>query len=579
MASAREAPPDAAPLADAPPPAGPTAARPHARERRPPPARPGAAWAAHAGLVVVLLAGLVLRLDNIAHGLPFVYHADEALHFTSRAIAMFSGDLSPHYLQNPSAFTYLVHGMLRVLEGGDAPAAFRRDPTEAFLAARILAAVLCMLGVAAVYDVGRRLWSPAAGLASAAVLAFAFLPVAYSRFALTDVGVFLPLALAVYATIRLHETGARRWFLLAGAAIGLAVGFKYTAGLLVVPFAVAAALRARGGQGDALRLAALGLAVAAVAFACTTPYFVLNLRGALYQLKLQADAAGQPKLGQAQDGTVVFYLRSLTWGLGWAAALAAAAGLVTEWRRDRASALLLALFPLLLFLYIATAGRYFARWLMPAYPVLALLAGVALARASAAVSRRPVVRGAVLMALLAGVLVQPVVADLHTARVLGRTDTRQLARDFLFRTFRPGTRLVVEPAVPGGFFAGRFALGFGPPPKTAPGQAGTVTRFVLALRPERIDDYRRAGWCVVMSTSDVRVRAFARRDPRIDAYYRRLARESDVIFRASPYRPGAAPVPFDFDQSTHLYLPRGFERPGPEITIYRLRHCGTPSAA
>jgi hypothetical protein len=86
--------------------------------------------AASVALGVVLLAGLLLRLDNIAHGLPFVYHADEAQHFTSRAVAMFGGDLDPHYFQNPSAFTYLLHGVLR-LTGGDVAAAYASDPTDA----------------------------------------------------------------------------------------------------------------------------------------------------------------------------------------------------------------------------------------------------------------------------------------------------------------------------------------------------------------------------------------------------------------------------------------------------------------
>ena len=64
-----------------------------------------------------------------------------------------------------------------------------------------------------------------------------------------------------------------------------------------------------------------------------------------------------------------------------------------EFRRNRARALLLALFPLLLFLYLGSdAERYFARWLMPAYPILALFAGVAIARRRA---RRCRTRGAV----------------------------------------------------------------------------------------------------------------------------------------------------------------------------------------
>ncbi|HVI38888.1 MAG TPA: hypothetical protein VM684_21810, partial [Gaiellales bacterium] len=56
------------------------------------------------------------------------------------------------------------------------------------------------------------------------------------------------------------------------------------------------------------------------------------------------------------------------------------------------------------------------------------------------------------------------------------------------------------------------------------------------------------------------------------AYYDELARESDAVYHVSPYKPGATAPRFDFDFS-YNYYPSAFERPGPEITIYRLRNC------
>ena len=130
----------------APPPAGagqlrraPTRPRRPARRprARPRPARAAAAWAAPLALLAILAGALALRLVALDHGLPYVFNPDEALHFTNRAVAMFGHGLDPHYFQNPSAFTYLVHLALRLRftagwplgSSHDLVAGFARDPT------------------------------------------------------------------------------------------------------------------------------------------------------------------------------------------------------------------------------------------------------------------------------------------------------------------------------------------------------------------------------------------------------------------------------------------------------------------
>ena len=173
---------------------------------------------------------------------------------------------------------------------------------------------------------------------------------------------------------------------------------------------------------------------------------MFDLRDALTQLGEQSEAASAPKLGQGDRSGPSYYLDSLTWGLGWGAAIAAAVGVAWEWRRNRTRALLLAIFPVVLFLYLCTAGRFFARWLLPTYPVLALLAGIALAGLAARVPGRPWLRAGVLAALLLAVLAQPIAADLRTGRLLNRDDTRVLAREFLLAELPRKARIVVEPA-------------------------------------------------------------------------------------------------------------------------------------
>jgi len=52
--------------------------------------------------------------------------------------------------------------------------------------------IIVALTLAVTYWAARRLWGVREGLVAAAVLSFAFLPVAYSRVAVTDVGALSP---------------------------------------------------------------------------------------------------------------------------------------------------------------------------------------------------------------------------------------------------------------------------------------------------------------------------------------------------------------------------------------------------
>src|SRR5688500_6306128 len=160
---------------------------------------------AYLALAFVLVGGLALRLYGLRHGLPYSYHSDEALHFTNRAVAMFEDGFNPHYFQNPSGYTYLVHAALWIVGFSDIAGQFREDPTDIYMVGRYVAVGLAMLAVVAAFAVGRRLWGAMEGVAAAAILSFASLPVAYSRYAVTDAAALLPVVIAMYGVIQIHE--------------------------------------------------------------------------------------------------------------------------------------------------------------------------------------------------------------------------------------------------------------------------------------------------------------------------------------------------------------------------------------
>jgi hypothetical protein len=272
------------------------------------------------------------------------------------------------------------------------------------------------------------------------------------------------------------------------------------------------------------------------------------------------------------------------WGFGYAAAVLAVVGAFFEIRRDRVRGIALILFPIALYLYMGTQTRYFGRWLLPMYPVIALLAGVGIVRLVQLIPwRKPVFQAGLVALVTALVLIQPLAADVRTMEVLGKKDTRELARDYLVKNYPQSLRAVIEPAVPTSFYRiersksrkRQFVRGFIRDIRRAANvdaPDGLSLTYASTLNPEVIDQYRSKGFCLVVTMSLIRGRAENAKVPGALKYYDRLERESDLVYQASPYDKGAKPVPLHFDFS-YNYYPRAFNRPGPEIKVYKLHNC------
>jgi hypothetical protein len=566
-------------------------------------------------VAALLLASLALRVWGARHGLPYAYNADENAHFVPKAIGLFGHGLNPHYFVNPPAYTYLLHVVFAGWFGGRAGVSesFARDPTEVFHVARVTAAVCGTLAVWLLYLAGSRMFADRrVGFLSAGLLGVAFLPVFYSHLALNDVPTLAPICLALYGTAGILRDGRVRDYVVAGLGLGLACSMKYTGGIALLPLLGAAGgwLLSPGGVGGVgittTRLAvARGILVAGAcalaAFVVTNPYAVLDFTsfndGLNHQTTVADDALG--KLGLTEDNGLAYYLWTLTWGLGWVPAVAAAAGVVLVAKDRWRIAAVLVPAPVLFLLFMGTQERFFGRWLLPVFPLLCLLAAYTVLRAAVALGRRrPVLQPTVLALAALALCGQGLVYSLHIDRVLSHADTRNLARAWLVAHVPPKTKVVVEPVVPDGWAqdVGR------PSPLTSngnrwvkyptsrsniandgsrlpgPGRIVNIEDYERTLYPGLVDAYARAGYCWVVVGSTQRGRAEVEPDavPQALAYYRELERRADVAFVASPYRRGAGPVDFNFDWSFDFY-PLAYHRPGPTMTIYHLRggRCAT----
>src|SRR6202000_2363735 len=128
----------------------------------------------------------------------------------------------------------------------------------------------------------------------------------------------------------------------------------------------------------ALRRVALALGCAVLAFIAANPYAVLDWNAFHAGVTTQQALAGgsdPEKLGTTAASGTAFYIWTFTWGLGWAPTIAALGGSVLLLvRRRLALALVLLPAPLAFIVFMGDQQRYFGRWLIPVFPVIALLA-------------------------------------------------------------------------------------------------------------------------------------------------------------------------------------------------------------
>jgi 4-amino-4-deoxy-L-arabinose transferase-like glycosyltransferase len=417
--------------------------------------------------VLALAAGL--RLVGIQYGLPFPLLNPDERSIVPRAWAMVhGGGLDPHWFDYPSLVMYLL-----------APfQAWQGEPS--YLAARLTMVALALGGVAAAWWLGQRAYGPLAGFVAAAATAVETTHVAYSRMAVTDV----PLTLGVAVALALMVSGRIE---LAGLAVGVAASAKYPGALLLAPLVAAAWGR--------WRQLAVGVALAVVAFAVTSPYVVLHLGEAAGDAWRVQRAAREGWLGFEHDhaAPVAFVLR-LWDGLG-PALIIAAAGLVLALVVRRRADLVLAVFVLVYFADLLTLHAHFDRYVLPLVPALGALAGRL--RALAPVT--------LLM------LVVPLTWTVRDARDLTRTDTRVVAQRWVERNLPRGSLLAADPSTPDfdGFRVVQLAL-------PRPGEEPDPNRDVARLRARGIR------YVVVTGAIEDRVLAAAEDYPQESRFYREL---------------------------------------------------------
>ncbi len=427
---------------------------------------------ARAILFLLLAAGAVLRFQGLnwddGHHLHpderFISMVEEKLAFPKSAAEYFDAKRSTLDPYNRGEGSFVYGTLPIVVAKVIAPLFGRRGYDGTYLIGRGLSALFDLFTVWLVYRMARRFAHRRASLVAAALSAFCVLGIQLSHFWAVDTFLTTFTAAALLGSVRIaqRKAGWGGWAL-TGAAIGLAVACKITALALLLPLGVAAlagALREKDGFGAGFLRAVprvlLALGAAAATIRVFLPHIFLGPSPLSFRLDprwiedlrrlkaLTSSVAGFPPALQWAGRTVLFPIENLVlWGagvfFGVTALVALAWASAAVWRRRAWDLAPLCAYVLFLFAYHGLTLVKSIRYLYPAYPALAVLAGVLLSRWIES-ARRPRLARATALAVVGGTALW---AFAFTA-IYRRPQSRVTATRWIYAHVPPRERIVNE---------------------------------------------------------------------------------------------------------------------------------------
>jgi asparagine N-glycosylation enzyme membrane subunit Stt3 len=544
-------------------------------------------------LVLLILAGaLFLRLYGIDYGLPFSYHVDEKV-YSGAALNLGRAKIGPQ--TNPTGFTnilfleYAAYFVLGKISGlfptvSSYEQLYRTDPSSFLLLARITSAILGTLNVLVIYLIGSRVFGKFAGLFSALFLAFMFLHVRDSHYAVPDSMVTFLISLCLWLCVLSVQKGSLAYQYLAAAAGGYAIATKWNVFPILLPLALThwvnrcnrSSPQNQPGQ-RGIKPALLTILALAAAFILGA--FQLLIKPGLYLEYIQKElsAGAQGGFYYWQVDTIpgwLFYLKTLWIGAGFLLTVLSVVAvfyylfLAIKSQRVNLPVILLS-FPLAYFFIMGASRHYFARYVLPLLPFAALFSAALLSELYARLERRQPRAGLVLAALLALAVILPALAaSLRSDTLLARTDTRNTAKAWIEANIPAGARIAMDWPVHAPYLA--------TPDEHVPASTKeyVVTSFMdgTGLFDHPLTWYQERGYQYLIATS------FIYQIPLVDQeknaarleFYRQLDRQLELVKEFKPNQ-GPSEPPFVFDE---IYGPLVSlwqrERPGPTIKIYRL---------
>ncbi|TGK62444.1 phospholipid carrier-dependent glycosyltransferase [Leptospira wolffii] len=414
-------------------------------------------------LVFILCFGAFLIFFGINYDLPFIFHPDEPTNFEVSRRMFSLGTLNPLFFSYPSLSFYAnflaigpyylfgkLSGTLNttydiqklvVLGMG----IVKTNQPNLILLTRSISACFGIGCIFLIYLISRRLLpnSPLryfSAFAAASCLSI----VSLSKTITPDIFAAFFVLLTVYFSLFILKENARKWYILAGLAIGFAASSKYNVALVAVVAPSAHFLRLgwRGWKDPNLFIAA---AISFLGFLLTTPYAYKERDLFLFHLESEGAHYSTGHLGMEGD-SILWYISNLWKNLSLLLPLALAQISIGIFKKNKET-ILVSVFVAVYFGFICTFNVRNERTILPIVPLLLILAGVSVHSISEFVEKRVLknrfdITGSHLFPFI---LILPLLMDsISFDRKLFHPKARNEARIWIENELPEGTKIAIE---------------------------------------------------------------------------------------------------------------------------------------
>lgn len=414
----------------------------------------------HLLLIAILALGYLLRLQGIDFGLPFVYDEDESRRVDQAMQMLVNRDPNPHWFGHPaSTIIYLLAGnyliafsLGKILGIYDNFAAFEsvyfHQPDLFYLLGRYWLAAVGTGTILLTYYVGGKLRSPRVGLIAAFLIAITPLHIKYSKIIRSDVLLTFFLLLAFWYCLAIVTKPSNKNYFRSGFCLGLAVVTKYPAIILMPTITLTHFLTQKSPwvRQKLLWISAGGCLLASFLAA---PFLFLDIGTAIQDISHEARGGNVGGNGEGWVSNLVWYCQEpLTYCLSHYGMVLLLIGLLICLFTREKKLIILASFPLLFWLFIASLSLRWDRWVIPLLPFTSLLIALALDYIVQKIQGLMPL-GWIFSLIILGLIAVPLM-NANQAEIweLSGFDTRTVTREWMLANLPPGTSILVDEGTP-----------------------------------------------------------------------------------------------------------------------------------